>query len=389
MNIKICINNYYLGVDKGGGNIHIHYFLKNAVKTEHEITFISNENPKIHGIKFCQYEINKNSRLGRFLFSYYSLKKIKELEKNERFDIIYTRSLIHSFLFLLGHISETPVVLEVNGIWSEEYITRKSKSKRDLRYFIIKCIEKFVFERIDAIICVTPEIKEHYKKTSSRETLFYVVQNGVDPEVFREIDVKDLRKDMGFEGKKIICFVGKFEAWQGIYLLLDAFVTITDEYPNVELLVIGGGSGFDEYKRRVDELKISQNVHFIGHIPHSDVPRYINLANVCVAPFSLVRTVTGSSGLKLFEYMACNKPVVVTNVPNVNFISEKDLGIVVNENDPAELASAIITMLKDEEKAGKMGKKGGDYVRKYHSWDKIVERTLNIFEEICIQRNDI
>ena len=84
------------------------------------------------------------------------------------------------------------------------------------------------------------------------------------------------------------------------------------------------------------------------------------MADVCVAPFIRVRNERiGLSPLKIYEYLACGKPVVASDIKGIgDLLRNSNAGIGVKPEDPVELANAIIKLLKNEKLRGKMGKNG-------------------------------
>jgi len=74
------------------------------------------------------------------------------------------------------------------------------------------------------------------------------------------------------------------------------------------------------------------------------VPEYINASNVCVVPKIPLKS--GHSPLKLYEYMACGKPVVASRISGFEILEQNNAGILVEPENPEKLAKAILKLLK-------------------------------------------
>ena len=117
---------------------------------------------------------------------------------------------------------------------------------------------------------------------------------------------------------KYVCFVGHLAPWQGVEYLIKSSPYILNKCPNTKFVIVGEGPKFDELVKLVNHLNISQNYLFTGYVNYETVPLYINASNICVAPFVIERNERiGLSALKLYEYLACGKPVVASKITGI------------------------------------------------------------------------
>jgi glycosyltransferase involved in cell wall biosynthesis len=106
------------------------------------------------------------------------------------------------------------------------------------------------------------------------------------------------------------------------------------------------------------------------------VPFYITAADLCLLP-ERVRTVE-ISPLKLFEYLACARPVVAFDVPGLALIEELGVGRLVPAGDAVAMATAIRTLLADNALRRQMGSKGREFVERERSWRGVAERVSKV-----------
>ena len=136
---------------------------------------------------------------------------------------------------------------------------------------------------------------------------------GVDLAKFRPLDQKEVRKQLGLNGEKVLLYVGRVEPLKGLDLLVETAAQMEAGEENVRMMVVGGGGPGEPETDRVRRLAEERQVHglidFVGRVNHDDLPLYYNAADVCVVP-----SYYESFGLVALESMACGTPVVASRV---------------------------------------------------------------------------
>ena len=123
---------------------------------------------------------------------------------------------------------------------------------------------------------------------------------------------------------------------------------------------------------------VSDRLIFTGFVEHRMVPEYISAADVAVAPYDptgfpeMERYGFYFSPIKLFEYMACGKPVVATDIDIVRDIVRSDnCGLIVPPGDSEALAKGIITIAGSPEKCAIMGEAGRKACLEKYTWEAV------------------
>jgi glycosyltransferase involved in cell wall biosynthesis len=93
--------------------------------------------------------------------------------------------------------------------------------------------------------------------------------------------------------------------------LLAAIATLRPDWQ----LVLVGALDLTGHRAKADALKRLPNVHWLGRVPVEDVPLAIAGMDVCLLPYESNEWTRNIDSLKLYEYLACGKPVVASNVP--------------------------------------------------------------------------
>jgi glycosyltransferase involved in cell wall biosynthesis len=183
------------------------------------------------------------------------------------------------------------------------------------------------------------------KKRGVRTRNVFLVPNGVNPKYFHPIDKTMCRSKLNLDDAPFyFCFVGNLAPWQGIDKAIAAFAKLLNEKPGLDakLLIAGTGPSRKELEKLASELKLEKKIVFLGSIAHELVPYVICASDVCIAPFGYWRNMKmGVSPLKLFEYLSCGRPVVVSSIPGTEIVKQLDAGIVVKPDDIEELKDAF------------------------------------------------
>jgi len=171
----------------------------------------------------------------------------------------------------------------------------------------------------------------------------------------------------------VIVFVGSFRMWHGAAEAIRAFRVVQEQIADAYLLLVGDGPERATLEQSVRDHP-ADTIVFTGAVPYRDVPRYLAIADVAVAPFvpSLHRPLQHFgfywSPLKIFEAMAMGIPVVTTAVFPLTEIV-RGAGIAVPERDDAALAGALSALLRDPHRRAAMGAEGRARVVSAWSWE--------------------
>ena len=237
--------------------------------------------------------------------------------------------------------------------------------------------ERGVARMQDGVAVTTPLLS----RTIGKKAGVYVVPNAVDVERFRPARSKF--RESHFGDGPVVLFVGSASAHQGLWELLGAVKKVSRTAPDVRLLVVGGGE-VEKAKGLASDLGIADRVVFTGpgRVPSDEVPDLINSADVGVSPKQpLPRWHEFSQPLKVLEYMACGKPVVVTPLrEQVRLVSESGAGVVAEGFGSEQVAKGIVTLLKRG--GGSQGQAAAKYVREHHSQRVVTDALMSAYGEL-------
>jgi len=209
---------------------------------------------------------------------------------------------------------------------------------------------------------------------------FIDIPHGVDLDYFKP-DKKDsqLIERYSIEDKKIILFVGSLDSahyFKGVnYLIKAAEILKRDDF---KIIIIGEGNLRPAYEELVKNKDLNDKVIFTGYL--KDIRPFYNLADIFVLP-SIDKS--ESFGLVLAEAMACQLPVVVSDLVGVRKLVEKNNnGFLVKPKDASSLAKTITILLDDDKLRIKLGRNGYEKVKNNYSWEIIVKKIENVYKSL-------
>lgn len=362
---------------------------------------LSNNLSKLgHNLIFSEvvYSISKNgltfkqqpswTRFKNLDFRIFLVSLIQILKWKIKPDVIYMRHGILNGGYYLAKLLRIPFVKEVNGIGIDEIQIWRDRNNTLL--WIFDKIERFNLPKADKIVVVTAKLKrvlqEDYKIPEDK---IVVIQNGANTELFKPMDAIKARKELTLnQNNHHICFVGSLSPHQGLEYLIKCAPVVLKKCPTARFMIVGYGKMEQGLKSLAEQTGVSDKFIFIGAVPYEKVSLYINACDVCVAPFVKARNdKIGLSPLKMYEYMACGKPIAASNISGVGDVLEQNnTGISVEPENPEELAKAIIKLLEAEKLREEMGRNGRAYVVKNHSWKSVAERVAEVCESTIRER---
>ena len=372
MKIMIFLPNHTLAIERGD-TTHIKELVSNLSKFA-----------EIDLIKADDKAITENVSL-----TVKALRIVKGLARGslsilrKRPDLVYTRSSQDIFTFLLAKLFRLPFIIEINGLSADELKIAIGISwiRRWISY-AKGLLNERTYKYADHLVAVTPKIKEvleiEYKINPEKIS---VIENGANTELFRPMNTHEVRKELNLnQDNSYICFVGNLAEWQGIQYLIKASSHILEEYPNTFFLIVGDGPSRESLTKLAVQYGVSDNFIFTGMVPYEKIPLYINSSDLCVGPWVKERNQRcGVSPLKLYEYLACGKPVVVSRLPGLEIVEEYDCGYFVEPDNEHELAQMIIKLLKDAAARRQIGENGRRYiVEKNRNWESVAKRVFEV-----------
>ncbi|MET8158508.1 glycosyltransferase family 4 protein [Sphaerisporangium sp. NPDC005289] len=226
----------------------------------------------------------------------------------------------------------------------------------------------------------------------TRERLVRVVPSGrlvrltpgVDTGVFRPgSGGAGVRASLGIGERPVVVCVSRLVPRKGQDTLVRCWPSVLREVPDAVLLLVGGGPSRPAIERAIGERGLAGSVVVTGSVPWSSLPAYYDAGDVFAMP---CRTRLGGMdveglGIVYLEASATGLPIVAGasgGAPDA--VLPGETGLVVDGRDPAEVAAALTGLLRDPERARRMGERGREWIEREWRWDLVAERFAELLD---------
>ncbi len=299
------------------------------------------------------------------LFSLYSAIITSKIIRKHGVEVIMERETSFGAGAIAGRLTNTPLILELIGPRYSEYSFKSAKK-------ILAYTKTIMHDP------VSPEKLE-------------IVTAAVNTELFKPDPEGGLRTRSlhGILDAPIIGYVGTFADWHGVDHIVEASKGVLRKFPTARFLMVG--PYFEQFKKKSQIKDVDHAFIFTGSVSYTSIPEYINAADILLAPYdpnqsSLRRMYGIGSPLKVFEYMACGKPVVATAIdPITNVVEDGKTGILIPSGKPGALQEAIISLLENPTFAQRMGKNALEKAKHSYSWEVFTSNLEQILLKVLHQ----
>jgi phosphatidylinositol alpha-mannosyltransferase len=235
--------------------------------------------------------------------------------------------------------------------------------------------------RLDARIAVS-----RTAEASSR--LYYpgeyrVIPNGVDVERFHpDHPPFEAWRDRTHVN---LLFVGRLDPRKGLQYLLAAMPEVVERTRGrARLLIVG-----DSWLRRSFAARVApavrEHVHFLGHVPGADLPRWYASADIFVSPASS----NESFGIVLIEAMASGRAVVAADIPGYrSVIQPGENAEAFPPGDAASLARVLVALIEDPARRALLAQRGRARSLEF-AWPRVVDQIEGVYREVLGRRSAV
>lgn len=175
-------------------------------------------------------------------------------------------------------------------------------------------MEKIVYRRVDELTAVTPKLTQYAIRLGAKHYSATFLPTGSDADLFfpQKKDQNLLKKYGLRRGDQIILFAGTFYSFSGLDQLLRYFSKVKRRYPRLKFLLVGRGEQEKLLRQLIEKHQLESCVILTGFVDYRELPRYINLADICINPFQRNKITDIIFPSKIYQYRACGKPVIAT-----------------------------------------------------------------------------
>jgi len=239
--------------------------------------------------------------------------------------------------------------------------------------------QRFSFHRTSKILAASLKVQAHLAEIFPDKDIEQV-DIPVDPDLFCPLEKSaKLLAEFGLTAETPVGgIVARVQKHRNFSLLLDAIEQVVREIPDFKFLIVGRGTNIDTVARQpVNSRGLDNNVIFTGY-RNDDYRDVLNLFDYKIF------LVPGSDGScrAVREALACGKPVIATRKGILSeLIRDGETGILI-EDKPADLARAMITMIRDNDFRLRCSHTARQYTETILSPERYIRKVVACYESL-------
>jgi glycosyltransferase involved in cell wall biosynthesis len=291
------------------------------------------------------------------------------MAQSNEFDIVNSTPHPFGYNYLLGKICRrkripfivTPRTHAFNPLYQSPYLIKTA-------------------QEADAVIVFTEFEKDFYVERGVSADRIFITGIGITPEEYHDADSTSFMIEHGIPNRsKIVIHIGRMEKYKGLPLLIKSMKEVWKSAPETYLVIIGKSTSHTSEIERI--IKKEERIVLLPDASDKTKIDALSSSNLLVLPSKLE-----SFGAVFLEAWALAKPVIGARTPVIeSIIDEGQDGLLLNNLEAGELAKDILFLLKNEDAAKEMGRKGQEKVLRDYTWKEIAQKTMKVYESVIEQ----
>ena len=364
----------------GGHIAHIIGIAEALISLQHEIVICGyDKTPFLEKVKFRRLGNPKipGDKLKKLVVLHCGYKELINAVTLEMPDLVYIRwcGLLHMEK-VKDHFPKLPIIAECN---TPAELSMANAFPKWLMHFWGRQADQGFINASQRIVVVSKAVKNYLSKKYSEypSKNILVVPNGVDCNRFGAFKSSIREKLQLSDDVFLLGFTGNFAPWHRIDLIVSALADLPN---NVCLLLVGTGPRgiLDSIHRQARGLGCENRILFAGTVPFVDISKYINACDVMILPQD--KNQPHRSSIKLFEYMASQKPIIAANVGQVVDIIDHGTngtnGLLFEPDSIEDLVEKIIFLKDNPALREKLAINARKDAEEKHSWKNRAQMIL-------------
>ena len=333
-------------------------------------------------VSFLPYPRKKYLSSFTFQFSLFFYVLFKVIFKDYNYVILDHYCVLTTFPFnILSklRIIKTKFVLDIRSIPVDMFGIQDKIHILRFKLSIYLC--KYLFDGFTVITQpYRTKISEEY---GIAEEKIGIWTSGVSLDHFTLPRTESIRKFLGLENKFVIMYHGGLSLSRGISEAIEAIELLKNEIPDLCLFLLGRGNAVEKLKELVITKKLESNVIIHEPVEYNRVPIFIDMCDVGILPLPDLLWWKMSSPLKLMEYLAMGKPVILTDIEaHQQIIKNEKCGIFIDSCKPEDIRDGILKAYAMRKDLKELGYSGRNLILKDFTWGKQAQRLDEYLKKI-------
>lgn len=368
--MRILMHCVYFPPEVGGLESHIHFLCRALVERGHEVDAVTSRSQPglarrevVDGIRVWRTWMPTRNTPGWAAHAVCSMPRFTALAEGA--DVLHAQDIAAVLpCVLASRVRGAPVVATYHT-----------------SHFLMRAESRFwrpVFRRFltaaDHNLAASQEIAE-VAAGIAPEVKVEAVTNGVDTTFFhRTAPTLPVER-----GRALLVAPRRLFEKNGVEYLVRA-VPLILEQEQARIVLVGDGPERTKLEQLARDLGVWEHVEFLGARPHEEMPGILSSADLAVFPSLMEAT-----SVAALESMACELPVAASDVGGLPEIVDSEVGGLFEPGSPESLAQRVVDLLRSE-RLRMMGRKARERVVARWSNDRLVDRHVEVYEELVARR---
>lgn len=284
---------------------------------------------------------------------------------------------------LICKASKIPMLFEVRDLWPESAVSTGALTNKPMIQFL-SWLEKRCYRQATALNVLTPAFKENIVNRGLKDSdLVHNIPCGVDTrEMHPSMRCDEIRRELGWTAKNVVLYTGAMGRANRLSQLIETAMLLKDR-SDILIAIVGGGMEANAINEQINTEKLT-NIVFYGTRPKEDMPGIAASADICCAVLMKSETFKTVYPNKVFDYMACEKPVIIAIDGLIRELIEKqDAGIFVEPENPRSIADGILSLVDHPGRSRKMAANGRRFVENEFDRDVMAKRYESLLKLVA------
>jgi glycosyltransferase involved in cell wall biosynthesis len=295
-------------------------------------------------------------------------------------DVVYVREVICAgwWAAVWGPLLHLPVIFEAHDLES----WNPSRAKERWAQPLLHLLDRIALTRSQALVSLTEDFRRLLARISWRAPDdVTVIADAFDDRQVAPGDRAAARRQLGLSAvAPLVIYSGMTFAYRKLDLLLDAFAKLREQLPNAQLVLVGGRPAeIAQLRAQATTLQIDTAITWAGQLPQEQITPYLQAADALAIPDTI--TDVTASPLKLFEYLAAGRAVILPDIPALAEVLPPTIGYYFQRGDASALTQALVDALTDPRRPER--EQAGRIAVTSHTYAARAERILALAEAVA------
>lgn len=407
----LYLHQYFVPPD-GDGGTRSYEMGRRLVNAGHKVTLITSyarfpesynftkpvTDLEIEGInlKVLKIPYSNNMSFTRRIWAFisFALSSIKETMKTKEVDLIFATStpLTIAVPGIWGkRFHKCPMVFEVRDLWPELPIAIGAL-KNPLMKWAARRLEKCAYHNSDAIVALSPGMKEGVVKTGYQEERVAVIPNSCDIDLFNvppSRGIAFLNKHPELKGEALVTYAGTLGLINGVDYLVEIASEMEKINPNIRFAIFGKGREKEKVMAKAKELGVlDKNLFIYPPLPKKEIPDLLSATTIATSLVIDMQELWHNSANKFFDALAAGKPVLINHKGwQAKILQETGAGIVVPPRAPKTSALLVNTFLLNSQRIKEACVSAKHLALDTFNRDNLANKLRNVLETTQIKVN--